>query len=94
MNKGISDERRQQIHEATERARAVLKPGDRRRITRCGGIVSTVTFVGFADPPYHRWICSKTLEDIAAVNIIKLNGKPVDFTQEDYYDVTKRMDDV
>lgn len=78
----VSEERKAEIRAATIRAREILQPGDRLFISRCGGIRTTVTFVGFDDPPYHSWIRSKTLDDIAAVNIMKVNGKPVDFTKE------------
>lgn len=53
-----------------------LKPGDRLRIQRCGPTFVTVTFRDWDG----GWICSRTLYDISPVNVLKVNGKPVDFT--------------
>lgn len=68
---------------ATERARAILKPGDRLLIANCGGR-STVTFVGWVDhrgvpDPVGRCIASKTLDDLLAWNVSKVNGQPANF---------------
>lgn len=71
------EERDTLTKQATIKAQAILKPGDRLRITRCGGIESTVTFVAFNG----QWIQSKTLDDIHAVHILKVNGEIVDFCE-------------
>jgi len=63
---------------ATERARAVLCPHDRLRITRCGGGLVNVRFTGW-DPVWPNVICSASLSDIHALNVRKLNGEPISF---------------
>ena len=64
---------------ATERAKRILKPGDRIRASRCGG-KSTYIFDGWEG----RWIVSRTgIDDISAIHIDRLNGEPVNFLQID-----------
>lgn len=75
-----TEQRRERNMLATERAKKVLKPGDRLCVSRCGGSQPTVTFVEWDG----LWIRSRTLDDIAASNILRLNGKPVDFTLENW----------
>jgi len=59
-----------------ENAKKVLKPGDRIRVTRCGGIVATYTFSHFEG----YWIVSKSgIDDLSPASVFKLNGKPVNF---------------
>jgi hypothetical protein len=61
---------------ATERAKAILQPGDRFRCTRCGGILATYTFASWDG----CWIVSKSgISDLAASCIDRLNGSPVNF---------------
>lgn len=70
---------------ATERARAVLKPGDKIRVIGCGGTVATCRFVAFgtkADGSPVDWICSRTRDDISASHIIRLNGVPTSFRDD------------
>ena len=63
---------------ATDNARPVLKPGDRLRVARCGNSSGvTVTMTGWDGD----WITSKCLNDIAAINVLKVNGKRVDFLE-------------
>lgn len=65
----------------SERARALalktIKPGDRLYIERCGGIRCTVTMTGWDG----YWITSKTLDDISAIHILRVNGKPMSFRE-------------
>jgi hypothetical protein len=61
---------------SVERAREQLKPGDRLTVTRCGGLVVTVTFDGWTGG---HWICSRTLDDIAPSHVLKRNGQPISF---------------
>lgn len=72
------EHRREASKRATERARAVLKPGDRLRVTKCGGGQATVTF--------QRWegdsIVTPARNDVHASHIVKLNGKPISFQDE------------
>ncbi len=72
----------QQIAEsrrATERAKAVLKPGDRLYVKNCGDSRSTVAMIGWAAPPFDCWITSKARDDIHAMHILKVNGVPTSF---------------
>lgn len=70
---------------ATARARAVLKPGDKIRVTGCGGTVATCRFVMFgvrSDGTPADWIHSRTRDDIHASHIIRLNGVPTSFRDD------------
>jgi len=61
---------------AVAKAKQVLKPGDRIRCSRCGGIVATYTFDGWDG----NWIVSKSgINDISPTHISKLNGQPISF---------------
>ena len=60
---------------AGDRAREVLKVGDRLRVARCAGTFINVTMTGWDG----HWITSRMYNDIAPVNVVKVNGKPVDF---------------
>lgn len=71
-------ERRRIAHLATDRARDVLKPGDRLYVIRCGGSKSTITMTGWDG----NWITCRSRDDIAAVNVLRVNGKPVAFGAE------------
>ena len=52
-------------------AKKVLKPGDRIRVSRCGGIESTYTFECWCG----NWIVSKSgIDDLSASSISKVNG--------------------
>jgi len=66
---------------AAERARQVLKPGDRLLVAVCGNCRGvTVTMTGWsADFP--DFIASKTLDadELHPINIRKVNGTPVSF---------------
>jgi len=57
---------------STAAARAVLLPGDKLYVERCGGIKSTVKFLRWDKD----WIVTPTLSDVHARHIIKVNGKP------------------
>jgi hypothetical protein len=70
------EERRKRFLAATEKAKKILKSGDRIRVTKCPGTKRTVTFAGWDG----HWIVSKSgINDYAAANIDRLNGEPVDF---------------
>lgn len=67
---------RRRIVEATDRAKKVLKPGDRIRVTKCPGTKRTITFSHFDGLE----IISKSgLGEYAAITIDRLNGEPVSF---------------
>lgn len=59
-------------------ARAILKPGDRLRVSRCGGIRINVRMTGWDG----HWITSAKHDDIAPSCIERVNGKPVSFVDE------------
>lgn len=64
---------------AAEKAKKVLKPGDKIRVKRCHSRKSTITFVGWDG----HWIVSKSgVSDYSACGIDRLNGQSVDFTAE------------
>lgn len=63
---------------AAARAKKVLRPGDRLRLTKCPGTKRTITFAGWDGP----WIVSKSgIDDNAPSSVDMLNGQPVDFCQ-------------
>jgi hypothetical protein len=58
-------------------ARAVLKPGDRIRVTKCPGTKRWITFAGWDG----YWIVSKSgINDYAPGCVDRVNGQAVDFT--------------
>lgn len=84
-------EYRAELYRAADRARATLKPGDRIRVTRCGGAAPTYTFTGFDEftpgvqegqrPPF--WMTSKSgLNDLDPSCVIAVNGVPTSFRDD------------
>lgn len=64
---------------SAERARLVLKPGDRLSMaSACGGRAQTVTFSHW----YGNTISSRSVDDLSAWNIAKVNGVPTCFQDE------------
>ncbi|MDP3328746.1 hypothetical protein [Parvibaculum sp.] len=61
---------------ATERAKKALKPGDRISRRMCGGASGTFRFTHWEG----GWACGKTVSDCSAMNIYRVNGKDVDFS--------------
>lgn len=60
---------------AADRARAVLQPGDRITFTSCPGTKRWGIFEGWE----RDWIRTRTLDDVSASTISKVNGRPVSF---------------
>lgn len=69
------DDRKAELLLAEERARKVLRSGDRIVFTSCPGTKRHGVFQGWDG----RWICIRTRNDVHAANISKVNGRPVDF---------------
>lgn len=65
---------------AVQRAKAILRPGDKLSVMGCGGRLVTVTMVGWSES-FPDFIASKTLVDdeLHPINVRKVNGRPVDF---------------
>lgn len=62
--------------QATERARAFLKPGDRIQVERCSSVKRNYIFAGWEG----RWIVSRCgYNDISARHILRVNGEPIRF---------------
>lgn len=73
-------EKIQQHRKATELAKKVLKPGDKIRCTRCPGRLVTYRFSHWDG----SWLVSASgINDIAAMNIDRLNGQPISFQSEE-----------
>lgn len=70
-----NDQYNRVLRKAHDLAKKDLQPGDTLTIMRCAGIISTVTFMAAAA----NTLCSKTLDDIHAVHILKHNGEIVDY---------------
>jgi len=76
----MSQERIDACNLATRNAKQILKPGDKIRASRCGGIKATYKFSHWGGD----WIISASdVSDIAAIHIDKLNGQPIDFSSCD-----------
>jgi len=71
----VDGELRERSRRATERARAVLRPGDRICFTVCCEQRRHVVMTGWDGD----WIASATKNDIHASSIYKVNGKPTSF---------------
>jgi hypothetical protein len=72
---GASNERREWHRQATDAAKKALKVGDRITFASCPGTKRWAVVTGWDG----MWICSATRNDIAAVNVSKVNGRPVSF---------------
>lgn len=69
---------RRRFEAAAVRAKKVLKPGDRIRVSKCPGTKRWITFAGWDG----YWIVSKSgIDDYAASTIDMMNGEPVSFTE-------------
>lgn len=74
----VTDKQKKRVAEATNRAKKVLKRGDRIRAGRCGGIYRTYTFECWDG----MWIVTRSgINDIAATHVDRVNGVDVDFTK-------------
>jgi hypothetical protein len=63
---------------AERNAKAVLKVGDRLRVTKCPGSKRWITFVSWSG----HWIVSKSgIDDFSPICVDMLNGDYVDFTK-------------
>jgi len=63
---------------AEKNARAVLKVGDRLRVTKCPGTKRWITFASWSG----HWIVSKSgIDDYSPISVDMLNGDYVDFTK-------------
>lgn len=71
----MSDEEIAAGKRATERARFILKPGDRLTVTHCPGTKRWIVFDGWDGD----WICSRTRNDYHASHVSKVNGVPTSF---------------
>lgn len=61
---------------AANKAKAILKVGDRVRVRKCPGRKRTITFSYFDGP----WIVSKSgINDYAPIEVDRVNGQPVIF---------------
>lgn len=74
----VTEEQRKRLTEATDRAKMVLKRGDRIRAGRCGGIHRTYTFECWEGM---RIVTKSGIDDIAATAIDRVNGVDVDFSK-------------
>lgn len=72
------DNKQEEWVECVNRAKQVLKQGDRIRVTHCPGTKRTITF----DHWDGNWIVSKSgKDDYSAMSIDMLNGKPISFKE-------------
>lgn len=64
---------------AADRARAVLRPGDRITFTSCPGTKRWGIFEGWE----RDWIRTRTRDDVSASTITKVNGRLVSFADDE-----------
>jgi len=65
---------------ALQHAKAVVKKGDKLRVSKCPGTKRTVTFECW-DGPGSCWMVSKSgIDDYHPVTIDRINGVPVDIS--------------
>lgn len=70
------EERQRQGRIAAQNAQAILKPGDRLRVTKCPCTKRWITFAAWSG----QWIVSKSgIDDFHPINVDRLNGEPVNF---------------
>lgn len=72
----VSPEERAHAERARERAGIVLQPGDKIRVSRCGGLRSYYTFDGWDG---HWAVSSSGINDLSPRSIDMLNGRPISF---------------
>ena len=66
---------RERFIRAAAKAREVLKPGDRLRVTKCPGTKRWITFAGMDGD----WICSKSgINDYSPSSVDRINQTAVD----------------
>jgi hypothetical protein len=90
----VSQANRDHVLKATIQAKATLKPGDRIRFTRCGGLIEIRRFTGWdgnwivAAPrlrDHIKWwwdfreVPALPLDDISARHVTHVNGRAVQF---------------
>lgn len=71
----MTDEHIAAARRATDRARAVVKPGDMVSRTMCCDVKGTFKFTHWDG----AWLCGATVSDCHAIHIYRLNGEPVSF---------------
>lgn len=71
----VTPEHRAEYFRAFERARRVLRAGDRVTVTHCPGTKRWVVFSHWCG----YWLCSKTRDDYSAINVSKVNGVEMSF---------------
>ncbi len=70
--------RREQSLIAEKNAKAVLKVGDRLRVSKCPGTKRWITFAHWSG----HWIVSKSgIDDYSPLHVDMLNGESIDFTK-------------
>lgn len=82
---GLDKAQRQEIlRQARERAfaaaKAVLRPGDRLRVTKCPG---TKRWIAFACWSGQAIVSKSGIDDFSPLCVDRLNGEPVDFSAGD-----------
>ena len=71
----MTDEQIAHAKRATDRAKAVIKPGDWVSRTMCMGVKSRFKFTHWDGD----WACGRSVYDAHAMHIYAVNGAPVDF---------------
>lgn len=72
------EEYRAMANRALARAMATLRYEDVMIARGCGGITRRAKFQGYDG----LWICGVSVNDISALDIYRLNGKPISFRDE------------
>ncbi|USN15426.1 hypothetical protein KIKIMORA_02800 [Brevundimonas phage vB_BpoS-Kikimora] len=75
----VTEEQRAHYGRSVTRAKALLRRGDKVRLTICGGGEATYVF----DCWDGEWMISKSgIDELHPYNVVRLNGKPLSFRDE------------
>lgn len=75
VRRRFNEAHRQWMRAATRRARRIVKPGRRVSRTLCAGRRGTFTFTHWEG----EWMCGSAVTDCHALNVLKVDGRKVDF---------------
>lgn len=78
MSQDISQEQRDHYKRAVARAKAVLKRGDRVRVSTCGG-AATYTFWEWDEFHPDFFLSKSGIDELHPYNITRLGGRPFTF---------------
>ncbi|UTC28316.1 hypothetical protein GURKE_02850 [Brevundimonas phage vB_BpoS-Gurke] len=77
----VTEEQKAHYARSVTRAKALLRRGDKVRLTICGGGQATYVFADWDG----EWMVSKSgVNELHPYNVVRLNGKPLSFRDENH----------